>query len=523
MLAGVDFRETDLSEYIQALAGNITCVQGVFQKGPIEVATKVNGWAQFYSIYGGYLDGYDAPLHVRRALDRGATLYISRVAHYTAIADASTLTAIAASVTLSDRNGAPAPTLKVSASSRGTWGNQAIGGLSVEVKDATLNPATEFRLDVKLNGKIVEVHDNLSMDSTKSNYAEVVVAAQSQYIVADDQDSVTAVFADRPALGMFNLVGGNDGLANLSDTDYIGDAGAATGMHVFDNVTDATQMAALEATAGGGVPATSAVVIAGVAYCEARKDMLFIAEVPDGTVASAVIFRGAIDSSYGAMYRGRLYVQDPKKPLQKLMGALGDILGVYAYNDKVAKMWYPPAGDKRGRIPYALGLKDNVGTAAREAGDGATLYDNSINPILKRNESGIMVWGNRTLLRSSSSALRSIHVRRLLLYCEKGIAGAMWKYNFDLHDPQTWREVYNAVTEFMDPVKSGRGCYDYRFECDQTAKSIDDVKLNTPQNIDNEVFVSQLFIKPVRSIERVQVDFIVTKTGAVLTETTLPA
>lgn len=218
------------------------------------------------------------------------------------------------------------------------------------------------------------------------------------------------------------MTGGSDGDA-LTDSDYIGDEAAGTGFHMFDEIDDASlQVSAADTT-------SYAVAIAGHAYCENRKDLMYVSACPKGIKPQqAVNYRKgkgidgtgsntAFSTSYGALYYPHIKVLDILTNDTRLINPTGDVLGAYAYNDNTGAEWFSPAGITRGKINNCLGVEYNCGATARE-GEGSLLVNNQINPIVSFDDSGVVLWGNETL-QQDASALREIHIRRLLLVMKK--------------------------------------------------------------------------------------------------------
>jgi len=498
--------ETDLSHYVDTMLKGISCAIGITEKGPIGKPQLISSEMQFERIFGGELKTSDFPLLVKRALSYGAVLWVSRAAHYSDITDKTTLTAIKAAVNLKDRRETSADTLKITASSEGVWGNK----LSVEISGNTLDPATLFNLKVYNSGEEVERFEDLSMDSESENYAEKV---KSSYIEIQDVGLLTDRNLARPALGSYSLSGGNDG-GNITDADFIGSAANSTGLHSFDDINDAVQLA---------VPGVSspAVISAALAYCETRGDFLFVTETPfDLTPQEAVDFRlgtgvynhSPFVSNYGAMYYPKIKIYDVARQKERYISPVGDVLGVMAVNDYSANESYVPAGTRRGRILNALGVDVNVGTRGR-LGDGSYLAENQINPVCVFEDVGSVVWGAQTLQRQAS-LLREVNVRRMLIIIKKTVAAYARAYIRQPNDPRTWREFYRGLEPKFREWKSSRWFYDYRIFCDQNAETIDDAKLNTPESIQRGEFKCQIFLKPVVGIKWVMIDAAITRLDA---------
>jgi len=502
--------ETDLSHYVDTMLKGISCVIGITEKGPIGKPQLISSEMQFERVFGGELKTSDFPLLAKRALSYGAVLWVSRIAHYRDITDKTTLTAVKAAVNLKDRQETSADTLKIKASSEGAWGNN----LSVEISVNKIDPASLFDLKVFSSGEEIERFEDLSMDSSSENYAEKI---KSSYIEIQDVSLLADRNLARPALGVYQLANGTDGV-NITDADFIGSATNSTGFHSFDDINDAVQLAA------PGV-SSPAVITAGLAYCETRGDLLFVSETPfDLTPQEAVDFRlgsgvynhSPFVSNYGAMYYPKLKIYDVSRQKERYISPVGDVLGVMAVNDYSANESYVPAGIRRGRILNALGVDVNVGARGR-LGDGNYLSENQINPVCVFEDAGSVVWGAQTLQRQAS-LLREVNVRRMLIIIKKTVAAYARAYIHQPNDPRTWREFYRGLEPKFREWKAARWFYDYRIFCDQNAETIDEAKLNTPESIQRGEFKCQIFLKPVVGIKWIMIDAAITRLDADFTE-----
>ena len=501
----VIMREIDLSQYVDTLVKGISCVAGITEKGPIGKPQLVSSEAQFERIFGGNLKYSDFPLIAKRALSYGATLWVSRVAHYTDVTRANTLTARSATVTLRDRSARD--TLKVTASSPGTWGDR----LKVVVSESELDPDHLFTLTVFDEDEEVETLADVSMDDDSEYYIE---KQKSSYLSFDDLASTSGADLDRPALGTFALSGGDDGVTGISDADYIGSSTNGTGMYAFDEVDDALQLAIPGIT-------SPAVITAGLAYCENRKDMVYIAGTPfDLSPQEAVEFRmgkgvythATFNSNYGAMYPTKVKIYDVVKQKERLISPEGDVLGIMAVNDFMGDESHAPAGGRRGRLLNALGVDVNVGGRGR-LGEGNYMSENQLNPICVFDDMGTVLWGEATLQRQAS-LLRQLHIRRLMIVVEKSVAAYARSYIFEKNDPTTWRQFYRGIEPKFREWKAKRWFYDYMIFCDQDAESLDKAKLNIPESVQRGEFKCQIFVKPVASIYWVMIDAVITRLDA---------
>ena len=492
--------ETDLSYYVDTMLKGISCVIGITEKGPVGTPQLISSEMQYERIFGGELRTSDFPMLVKRALSYGAVLWVSRAAHYTDITKKNTLTAKSASVDLKNNASTPANVLKVRASSPGIWGNN----LQVQISENSIDPANLFNVTIFEDGEQVESLEDMSFSEANDNYIENSGSSYLEFEITGE---------GLPKTGTYALTGGNDG-GDITDADYIGSASNTTGLHVFDDITDAMQLA---------VPGVSspAVITAGLAYCEARGDLLFVTETPfDLTPQEAVDFRlgkgvyshAAFVSNYGAMYYPKIKIYDVARQKERLISPVGDVLGVMAINDYTANESYVPAGTRRGRVLNALGVDVNVGGKGR-LGEGNYLCENQINPVCAFEDTGSVIWGAQTLQRQAS-LLREVNVRRMLIVVKKTVAAYARAYIHQPDDPRTWREFYRGLEPKFREWKAQRWFYDYRIFCDQDANSLDEAKLNIPESVQRGEFKCQIFVKPVVGIKWVLVDAAITRLDA---------
>lgn len=499
--------DVDLSHYVDTILKGVSCVVGITEKGPIGKPQRIGSQEQYARIFGGSTKYSDFVQVVNRALAYGAVLWISRVAHYGDVSDSSTLKAACASVKI--KNGDGVETIALSAQSEGEWGNR----LSVEITESALDHE-RFTLKIFDNGRIVETLEHLSFVESDELYVEKV---RSAYVVIDDLDADSPV----PKIGSSQLTGGDDGLVELCDADYIGEKSAKTGFYAFGEVDDALQIAVPGVT-------SPAVIAAGISYCEERGDMFFITETPFNLeTQDAVDFRlgrgayshGAFNSSYGSMYFGKPRVYDITQKKERIITPIGDILGVMAVNDWSANESRVPAGLRRGKLRNCLGFDVNVGTPARQA-DGDYLCENQINPLCSFPDTGPVVWGAQTLQREAS-LLRELNVRRMSIIMKKTCTAYARTFIHEPNDPATWRLFWLGLEPKFREWKAKRWVYDYRIECDQNAKTIFEAKINLPESVQRGEFNCKIFYKPVIGIKWILLHGVITRLDANYDESVL--
>ena len=207
----------------------------------------------------------------------------------------------------------------------------------------------------------------------------------------------------------------------------------------------------------------------------------------------------ARSSSYVIADSGWKYQYDKYNNTYRWIPLNGDVAGLCVYTDTVKDPWFSPAGFNRGAIKNAVKLAWNPSKTYRDV-----LYAAGVNPVVSFPGQGIVLFGDKTL-QAKPSAFDRINVRRLFITLEKTI-GTAAKYSlFELNDEFTRAQFVNLVTPFLRDVQGRRGITDFKVVCDTTN--------NTPQVIDTNGFVGDIYIKPARSINFIQLNFVAVGTG----------
>ena len=207
----------------------------------------------------------------------------------------------------------------------------------------------------------------------------------------------------------------------------------------------------------------------------------------------------ARSSTYAVADSGWKYQFDPYNNRYIWSALNADIAGLCVYTDSVRDPWFSPAGMSRGAIRNAIKLAWNPTKSYRD-----TLYSIGINPVIAFPGQGIILFGDKTL-SAKPSAFDRINVRRLFIVLEKSIAAAAKSSLFEQNDDFTRSQFISTVNPFLREVQGRQGIIDYRVICDGTN--------NTQAVIDNNQFVGDIYIKPSRSINYIQLNFIAVGTG----------
>lgn len=204
-------------------------------------------------------------------------------------------------------------------------------------------------------------------------------------------------------------------------------------------------------------------------------------------------------SSYGFMDSGYKYQYDPYNDVYRWLPLNGDIAGLAAQTDRTNAPWWSFAGFNRGNIQNIVKLSWNPKQADRDA-----LYSAGINPVVNFPGQGVILYGDKTLYQPTSAFSR-INVRRLFIVLETAIKLAAQYTLFEFNDDFTRAQFKAMVNPYLAGIKAQRGIFDFIVVCDSTN--------NTPDIIDSNQFVGDIYIKPARSINFIQLNFVAVGTG----------
>jgi phage tail sheath protein FI len=351
-------------------------------------------------------------------------------------------------------------------------------------------------------------------DSGNSNYYKNVIAGQSRYIhwlahpasanlgtgTAWGSTANASSFKTLTANLTFSFSGGSDGTTAT--------ANVTSGWDLFKNA-EAVDISL--AVTGPGDATVASYVISNIA--ETRKDCVaFISPTkasvvnnPGSEAAAAVAFRNALtSSSYAVIDSGYKYQYDKYSDLYRWIPLNGDIAGLCVRTDTERDPWFSPGGLNRGVIKNVVKLAWNPTKTDRD-----TLYNAGINPVVSFPGEGTVLFGDKTML-SKPSAFDRINVRRLFIVLEKAIARAARFSLFEFNDQFTRAQFLAIVEPFLRDVQGRRGITDFKVVCDDTN--------NTSQVIDSNQFIGDIYIKPARSINFIQLNFVAVRSGVSFNE-----
>ena len=203
-----------------------------------------------------------------------------------------------------------------------------------------------------------------------------------------------------------------------------------------------------------------------------------------------------IDSNYTATYYPWILVRDTVNNTNLWIPPTSEVVRNLALTDNIAFPWFASAGYSRGLV--------NAVKARRKLTqeDRDILYQGRLNPIATFSDVGPVIWGNKTL-QVRESALDRINVRRLLLQARKLISAVAVRLLFEQNDQQVRQDFLDAVNPILDGIRRDRGLTDFRV----TVSS-------SPEDIDRNQLTGKIYIKPTRSLEFIDIEFVITPTGA---------
>jgi len=394
-----------------------------------------------------------------------------------------------------------------------TWVN-AQGGSDDELHVIVIDAQGKF---TGVAGQVLETFLYVSKasdakdDYGNTNYYAQVINNRSKYIRwAAHTDLTTAAeswgntaanvtFANLTSNVTSILNGGADGTYSSGNT--------VTGLGLFASAE------AVDVSLLIGGPADSTVVSELHDIVESRKDCLAFISPEKADVVNnagseatdAIAYRdGLTSSSFLVMDSNWKYQYDKYNDKYRWIPCNADVAGACARTDQQRDPWYSPGGLNRGILKNVIKLAWNPNQADRD-----NLYQKGINPIVSFAGEGTVLFGDKTML-SKPSAFDRINVRRLFIVLEKAISRAARYSMFEFNDQFTRAQFVNLVEPFLRDVQGRRGITDFRVVCDESN--------NTGQVIDRNEFVGDIYIKPARSINFIQLNFVAVRTGVSFNE-----
>ena len=366
----------------------------------------------------------------------------------------------------------------------------------------------------------VSQHPNAKTSQGNANFYPDVIFRTSEFIYWLDHPSVLSNAGTVRTSGQAYATGtGTTGEMDFALTGGTDDYAASVGElgDAFDRFDDADTVD-INLLIGGAMPSgtdgvTHATKLIDIA--EKRKDIVAfisprradVVNVADSNTATSNIiafYDQLSSSSYAVFDSGYKYMFDKFNDVFRFIPLNGDIAGLCANTDSVADPFFSPGGFNRGQVRGAVKLAFNPNQTQRD-----DLYQARINPVVTFPGQGTVLFGDKTAL-SRPSAFDRINVRRLFILLEKSIATAAKFQLFEFNDEFTQAQFRNLVEPFLRDIQGRRGITDFSVVADGTN--------NTGEVIDRNEFVADIFIKPARSINFIQLNFVAVRTGVAFSE-----
>lgn len=349
-------------------------------------------------------------------------------------------------------------------------------------------------------GSVIEIFENLStspssvlQDGRTNYYVDVLENSSSWVEVANTShfEGTTSSYE--------TLAGGTDGTSEATTSL----AALAGGYDLFQSANEIDVSFVLQGK-GDDNGNIANYIVSNIA--EYRKDCVaFLSPSKEAVVdelktntklANVLAYRNKIqNSSYWFMDSGYKYRYDKYNDTYRYVPLNGDMAGLASR----VEPFESPAGFRKGVIKNVVKLAFNPNKAQRDQ-----LYGADINPVMSQIGQGIVLFGDKTGL-GLTSAFDRLNVRRLFISVEKAIANAAQSFLFELNDEFTQTQFKNIVEPFLREIQGRRGIIDFRVVSDST--------VNTPAIIDQNKFRANIFIKPARSINVIELTFVATRSG----------
>ena len=245
---------------------------------------------------------------------------------------------------------------------------------------------------------------------------------------------------------------------------------------------------------------------------EQRADSFLLLDLANSTstgsglglsVSNAQDQAGMFDSSYGATYYPWVRINDSENNRLVWVPPSVEVIGAYAFNDRVGQPWFAPAGFNRGGLERVLEVRRRLTQTQRD-----NLYNNTpgVNPIATFPGQGIVIFGQKTL-QKKNSVLDRVNVRRMMLTVRKTISRMSRNFVFEQNNAATRNALLNMVNNYLGSVQAANGINEFRASIQEGADLVD-----------RNVIKGKIFLKPTTVAEIIIFDFTLTPQGASFSE-----
>jgi phage tail sheath protein FI len=562
---GVLARENDQSQVTSQPITVGAAIIGPTAKGPVEIPTIVTTYSQYQNqfgstfISGGQVYTYFTSIAAYNYFANGGeSLLVTRIVSGTYAPAIST--AISSSVSASNQPAFALETLSKGdimnsfTSASGTNGTLASGSIN-NFRWQILNSSTSsgtFDLlirqgnDTTTSPIVLETWTNLSLDPTQANYVAAVLGDQVQnYNSTTNQITVTGSYTNRSNYVRVSSVTNNTPFyfdnngspkaqftsslplnASGSFSGGTGNMTTGSGAKYYDaiiagvsnsqgavgaNYTNMINLLSNQDDYRFNVILTPGLIDSGafassvtsiITNTQNRGDNIYVVDqVPYGAIVNDAVTAAATrNTSYASTYWPWLQTVDPDSGQRVWVPASTMIGGVYAYNDNVSEPWFAPAGINRGGLSTVIRAEQKLPQSSRD-----TLYSGKVNPIATFPGTGTVVYGQKTL-QAAASALDRVNVRRLLIALKSYISQVANNLVFEQNTIATRNQFLSQVNPYLESVQQRQGLYAFRVIMDDSN--------NTPDVIDRNQMVGQIYLQPTKTAEFIYLDFNILPTGA---------
>ena len=561
---GVLARENDQSQITSQPVTVGAALIGPTVKGPVEIPTIVTSYSQYQNTFGTtFLSGsgvytYFTSIAAYNYFNNGGqSLLVARVVSgsYTP-ASSSAISSSALALTqpafvLETLSKGAIMNSSGSIDTSGALVSGSVDNIRWQVVNSNTSSGTFDLLirqgnDNTNNPIILETWTNLSLDPTVGNFIPAVIGDtvqnynptlnqvtisgsytnQSRYVRVQSVNNATPFYFDNngnpksaftaslpintsgsfgSATGNMELTSGNkyysEIVAGVSNTQGLVSANYTNMVNLLANQDDYRFNIIL--TPGlidsGSFSSTVTSIISNT---QNRGDSIFVVDQNpyNSTVGNAVTAAATRNTSYAATYWPWVQTVDPDSGARVFVPASTMIGGVYAYNDNVSEPWFAPAGINRGGLSNVIRAEQKLPQSSRDS-----LYSGKVNPIATFPGTGVVVYGQKTL-QTQASALDRVNVRRLLIALKSYISQVANNLVFEQNTASTRNQFLSQVNPYLESVQQRQGLYAF--------KVIMDDSNNTPDVIDRNQLVGQIYIQPTRTAEFIYLDFNILPTGA---------
>lgn len=341
------------------------------------------------------------------------------------------------------------------------------------------------------------IGNNLAPDGSQLNITQIVNGV-SRYIYVSTVNMASGIPMEQRAVRA--LANGVDSANEVSQSH------ATAGLDMYTDKEKVSVNIIIGTYVNSTVDAKIATIV------NSRKDCIGTIQVGTATqmtVDTLVNLSNAqsfASPSYVAKYVGWSLIYDSYNDVKKHVPNSMFGGAIMARTDAVANTWNAPAGINRGILPV---LGQNVKFNDSNIG---TLYDANLNTVKFIKGFGNVLWGQRTA-QKTVTALREIAVRRLLLFLESTIEPGLLPFVFEPNIDSVRLRIFAIIDSFLATVKAGGGLDNYKVVVDDTN--------NTSQDKDNGVLNVDVYIQPARTIEFINLQVIITRSGVNLAEVTV--